>query len=49
MKDIYLNLMEQQWTMQDIDEMDILYYFELLAYKANKEQEPTAYIDQCGI
>jgi len=35
--------------MQDIDEMDIFYYFELLAYKANKEEEPTTYIDQLGI
>lgn len=32
--------------MIEIDEMDIFFYFELLAYKAKKEEEPTAYIDQ---
>lgn len=46
MKDIYLSLMEQGWTLRDIDEMDIMYYFELLAHKAKKEQQPTVYIDQ---
>ena len=46
MKETYLCLLEQGWTLNDIDEMDIFFYWEVLAYKANKEQEPTAYIDQ---
>lgn len=32
--------------MTDIDEMDIFFYFEILAYKSKKEQEPMAYIDE---
>jgi hypothetical protein len=35
--------------MNDIDDMDILYYFELLAYKSNKKvQDETCYVDQLG-
>ena len=46
-KELYLNLMEDiptqfgvvrsTWTLTDIDDMDIMYYLELLSYKANKE------------
>ena len=27
---MYLNLIKQGWTMNDIDEMDILFYFEVM-------------------
>lgn len=31
--------MEQGWTLNDVDEMDIFYYFDLLLYKINKQQK----------
>jgi hypothetical protein len=37
MKEIYSQLLEQGWTLNDIDEMDIFYYFDILIYRANKE------------
>ena len=36
-KEFYIDLLENDWKLNDIDEMDILYYIELLLYKANKE------------
>lgn len=50
MLDIYSNLLEQNWTMTDIDNMDILYYFEVLTYRNSKgnEKEQDVYIDQIG-
>ena len=33
---MYLGLMEDGWTLNDIDEMDIYYYLDLLSYEANK-------------
>lgn len=42
----YLNLLEQSWTLKDIDDMDIFFYWRLLAYKANKkEKTELTYID----
>jgi len=37
MKEIYSQLLEQGWTLNDVDEMDIFYYFDILSYRANKE------------
>lgn len=37
MKEFYIELLENDWKMEDIDEMDIFFYLELLAYKARKE------------
>ena len=37
MKETYWNLLDKDWTLNDIDEMDIYYYIDLLLYKANKE------------
>jgi hypothetical protein len=37
MKEIYSQLLEQGWTLNDIDEMEIFYYFDILIYRANKE------------
>lgn len=34
-KDMYFSLMQSGWTMQDIDEMDIKWYFDVM----NREQE----------
>ena len=34
---MYLGLLDKGWTLNDIDEMDLLYYLDLLSYKANKE------------
>jgi len=45
-KEIYLKLLEQNWTLNDIDEMDFFFYFDLLIYKENrKETEETVYAD----
>jgi hypothetical protein len=41
MKEIYLQLIEQGWTIQDIDEMDFLYYMDILIYKAKQETKLT--------
>jgi len=46
MMNTYLNLLEQEWKMNDIDNMDIIYYFELMLYKLEKkESEQTGFID----
>ncbi|MCB2300657.1 hypothetical protein LGL55_10630 [Clostridium tagluense] len=34
---MYLNLHENGTSINDIDEMDLYYYIDLLSYKANKE------------
>jgi len=34
---MYINLLENGWTLNQIDNMDILFYMDLLSYKANKE------------
>ena len=39
---MYIKLMENGWTMNDIDTMDIIYYLRLLSKKAEKEKK---YID----
>jgi hypothetical protein len=36
-KEIYIDLLQNGWTLNDIDEMDIFYYFDILVYKAEKE------------
>lgn len=53
MLDIYSNLLEQNWAMTAIDEMDIFYYFDVLAYRNKnidsttwKRREDDVYIDQ---
>jgi len=47
MKEIYLQLIEQGWTLQSIDGMDFFYYMDLLIYKATtKDKEQSVYIDQ---
>lgn len=37
MKETYLILLDNEWKLNDIDEMDIYYYLELLSYQANKK------------
>jgi len=37
MKETYLSLMDDKWKLNDIDEMDIYYYLDLLSYEANKK------------
>lgn len=44
-EDLYLGLIEQGWTLPDIDGMDILFYFRLLRRKREKGKEPV-YVDQ---
>lgn len=33
---MYLGLLKDGWTLNDIDEMDLYYYLDLLSYEANK-------------
>lgn len=37
---MYCNLLESGWSFRQIDEMDFLGYIRLVAWKANKKQEP---------
>lgn len=39
---IYLSLLESNWTMNDIDSMDIIYYLKLLDKKNERDKK---YID----
>jgi len=39
---LYLALLEQGWTMNDIDSMDVIYYLRLLGKKLSSEK---MYID----
>lgn len=39
---IYLSLLESNWTMNEIDSMDIIYYLKLLSIKAERDKR---YID----
>lgn len=50
LKELYLGLLKDGWTMNDVDNMDLLYYLDLLSYKANKEarQESNA-LDAAGL
>jgi hypothetical protein len=41
--ELYLGLLKQGWTLNDIDTMDIGYYLHLVKKAQNKE---TAYIDE---
>ncbi|MDI3477476.1 MAG: hypothetical protein PWQ59_1001 [Thermoanaerobacterium sp.] len=38
-KEFYLSLLEQGWTLNDIDEIDFFWYLDLMVYKANKEEK----------
>jgi hypothetical protein len=47
--EMYLSLLKQGWTLNQIDEMDILFYFELMRHTAKKhEEENTALLDSMG-
>lgn len=47
MKEVYLTLIEQGWTLNDIDEMDFFYYMDLLIFKSRKSKKRfRSYIDQ---
>ena len=39
MKEIYLSLLEQGWTLNDIDEMDFFWYLDVMIYRINKEEK----------
>lgn len=39
---MYRNLMKEGWTLHEIDEMDILFYFELL----QEDAPPQVYADE---
>ena len=36
MKETYLGLLGDGWTLDAIDDMDIYYYLDLLSYEANR-------------
>jgi len=33
---MYLGLLNKGWTLNDVDEMDLYYYLDLLSYEANQ-------------
>lgn len=37
MKEFYIELLENDWKLNDIENMDMFYYLDLLMYKARKE------------
>lgn len=37
MKEFYIELLENNWKLNDIDDMDIYFYLDLLLYRAQKE------------
>lgn len=39
---LYLSLLENNWTMNEIDSMDVIYYLKLLGKKAERDKN---YID----
>jgi len=43
MKETYLQLIDQGWALDDIDEMDFFYYMDLLIFKANQKGTKTLY------
>jgi len=43
MKTYYRDLLKQGWKLKDIDEMDIMYFFELMAAETKSKK---VYIDQ---
>jgi len=47
---MYLGLLKDGWTMNDVDSMDLYHYLDLLSYQANKEvrQESNA-LDDAGL
>lgn len=50
MCEIYLGLMEQGQSMVQIDDMDIMFYFDILAYKKRKDElENTQSYDSAGL
>ena len=50
MKETYLSLMSDGWRLNDIDEMDIYYYLDLLSYEANKAVKTQSIaLDEAGL
>jgi len=42
--------MKDGWTLNDIDDMDLYYYLDLLSYKANKEvKKQVTAMDDAGL
>jgi hypothetical protein len=42
---MYLDLMKNQWTLPQIDEMDIHFFFELNERAEAQKNQPNAFID----
>ena len=50
LKEMYLGLLEKGWTLNDIDEMDLYYYLDLLSYEANKgARKQSTELDDAGL
>jgi len=50
MKETYLGLLSDKWRLNDIDDMDIYYYLDLLSYEANKGvKTQTEILDNAGL
>ena len=47
---MYLGLLKDGWTMNDVETMDLYYYLDLLSYKANKEvRQESNSLDEAGL
>jgi hypothetical protein len=46
LKKLYRKLLKDGWTLNQIDESDIFYLFELLSTDDEKKQEVVTYADQ---
>ncbi|UNC91699.1 hypothetical protein [Candidatus Contubernalis alkaliaceticus] len=50
MEEFYLSLLKQGWTLTQIDEMDIFYYFKLLRRTEKKQKDDDlAKFDSLGL
>lgn len=45
-KDLYLDLLKENWTLTEIDEMDVWFFFELTRYAEERKKQPETTIDQ---
>ena len=47
---MYLGLLDKGWTLNDIDEMDLYYYLDLLSYEVNKSVKTQSNaLDEAGL
>ena len=49
-KEFYINLLEDKWKLEEIEEIDIIWYFDLINYTEDKEyRKQVAAMDDAGL